>query len=99
MITAFTFAYAFGQTGFGKVFDRIGTLSLRHFSALRFLAPILGVLEAGNRSGAAQANADWFSINERALAICTVFSVLIQCPDIKPLKPAQSAQSTLSTSA
>jgi ACS family hexuronate transporter-like MFS transporter len=86
IINVFTFAYAFGQTLFGKIFDWIGTRlgfvlaigvwsvatmlhaishSLLTFSIFRGL---LGVSEAGNWPGATKANAEWFPINERALA-------------------------------
>ena len=86
IINVFTFAYAFGQTIFGKIFDWIGTRlgfvlaisvwslatmlhavanSLLTFSLFR---GILGVAEAGNWPGATKANAEWFPINERALA-------------------------------
>ena len=86
IINVFTFAYAFGQTLFGKIFDWIGTRlgfvlsivvwslatmahalsnSLMSFAVFRGL---LGVAEAGNWPGATKANAEWFPINERALA-------------------------------
>ena len=86
IINVFTFAYAFGQTIFGKIFDWIGTRlgfvlaisvwslatmlhavanSMASFSLFR---GILGVAEAGNWPGATKANAEWFPINERALA-------------------------------
>ena len=86
IINVFTFAYAFGQSLFGKLFDWIGTRlgfvlaisvwslatmlhaianSLVSFSVFRGL---LGVAEAGNWPGATKANAEWFPINERALA-------------------------------
>ena len=86
IINVFTFAYAFGQTLFGRIFDWIGTRlgfviaisvwslatmlhavanSLLTFSIFRGL---LGVSEAGNWPGATKANAEWFPINERALA-------------------------------
>ena len=86
IINVFTFAYAFGQSLFGKIFDWIGTrigfvlaigvwslatilhalaTSLLSFSIFRGL---LGVSEAGNWPGATKANAEWFPINERALA-------------------------------
>lgn len=86
IINVFTFAYAFGQTIFGRIFDWIGTrlgfvlaisvwsiatmlhavsTSLLTFSLFRGL---LGVSEAGNWPGATKANAEWFPINERALA-------------------------------
>jgi len=86
IINVFTFAYAFGQTLFGKIFDWIGTRlgfvlaigvwslatilhafanSLTTFSLFRGL---LGLSEAGNWPGATKANAEWFPINERALA-------------------------------
>ena len=86
IINVFTFAYAFGQTIFGKIFDWIGTRlgfvlaisvwslatmlhavanSMATFSIFR---GILGVAEAGNWPGATKANAEWFPINERALA-------------------------------
>lgn len=86
ILNIFTFAYAFGQTLFGKIFDWIGTrlgfvLSIVVWSAatmlhavasglLSFAAfrAILGVSEAGNWPGATKANAEWFPINERALA-------------------------------
>ena len=86
IINVFTFAYAFGQTIFGKIFDWVGVRlgfvlaigiwsiatmlhavanSLLTFSLFR---GILGVSEAGNWPGATKANAEWFPINERALA-------------------------------
>ena len=86
IINVFTFAYAFGQTLFGKIFDWIGVrlgfvlaiavwslatiahaaaASLTSFAIFRGL---LGVSEAGNWPGATKANAEWFPINERALA-------------------------------
>lgn len=86
ILNVFTFAYAFGQTLFGKIFDWIGTrlgfvlaigvwslatalhavaTSLTSFAVFRGL---LGVSEAGNWPGATKANAEWFPINERALA-------------------------------
>lgn len=86
ILNVFTFAYAFGQTLFGKIFDWIGTrlgfvlsivvwsiatmlhavaTSLASFAVFRGL---LGVSEAGNWPGATKANAEWFPINERALA-------------------------------
>ncbi len=86
ILNVFTFAYAFGQTLFGKIFDWIGVrlgfvLSIVVWSAatilhafaqglLSFAAfrAILGVSEAGNWPGATKANAEWFPINERALA-------------------------------
>lgn len=86
ILNVFTFAYAFGQTLFGKIFDWIGTrlgfvLAIGVWSlatALHALATgltsfavfraILGVSEAGNWPGATKANAEWFPINERALA-------------------------------
>ena len=86
ILNVFTFAYAFGQSIFGKIFDWIGTrlgfvLSIVVWSAataLHALAQglfsfavfraILGVSEAGNWPGATKANAEWFPINERALA-------------------------------
>lgn len=86
ILNVFTFAYAFGQTIFGKVFDWIGTrlgfvLSIAVWSAATMLHAIaiglasfglfravLGVAEAGNWPGAAKANAEWFPVNERALA-------------------------------
>lgn len=86
IINVFTFAYAFGQTLFGKIFDWIGTrlgfvLSITVWSAATMLHAVatgllsfsvfrglLGVAEAGNWPGATKANAEWFPINERALA-------------------------------
>ncbi|MBC6403153.1 MAG: MFS transporter [Hyphomonadaceae bacterium] len=86
IINVFTFAYAFGQILFGKVFDWIGTrigfvLSITVWSAATMLHAvatsvltfslfrgILGVAEAGNWPGATKANAEWFPIDERALA-------------------------------
>ncbi len=86
ILNVFTFAYAFGQTLFGKIFDWIGTrlgfvLSIVVWSAATMLhavasgltsfavfRAILGVSEAGNWPGATKANAEWFPINERALA-------------------------------
>lgn len=86
ILNVFTFAYAFGQTLFGKIFDWIGTrlgfvLSIVVWSAATMLHAaatglasfavfrgILGVSEAGNWPGATKANAEWFPINERALA-------------------------------
>ncbi|MEO0870582.1 MAG: MFS transporter [Pseudomonadota bacterium] len=86
ILNIFTFAYAFGQTLFGKIFDWVGTrlgfvLSIVVWSAatmlhaaasglLSFAAfrAVLGVSEAGNWPGATKANAEWFPINERALA-------------------------------
>jgi ACS family hexuronate transporter-like MFS transporter len=86
IINVFTFAYAFGQTLFGKIFDWIGTrlgfvLSITVWSAatmlhaaasgllsFSILRGLLGVAEAGNWPGATKANAEWFPINERALA-------------------------------
>lgn len=86
IINVFTFAYAFGQTIFGRIFDWIGVrlgfvLAISVWSvatALHALANslltfsifrgILGVAEAGNWPGATKANAEWFPINERALA-------------------------------
>lgn len=86
ILNVFTFAYAFGQTLFGKIFDWIGTrlgfvlaigvwslatvlhafaTGLMSFAVFR---AILGVSEAGNWPGATKANAEWFPINERALA-------------------------------
>ncbi|MEO9469782.1 MFS transporter [Parasphingorhabdus sp.] len=86
ILNVFTFAYAFGQTLFGKIFDWIGTrlgfvlaigvwslatvlhavaTGLASFAVFR---AILGVSEAGNWPGATKANAEWFPINERALA-------------------------------
>ncbi len=86
ILNVFTFAYAFGQTLFGKIFDWIGTrmgfvLSIAVWSAATILHSVasglasfalfrglLGVSEAGNWPGATKANAEWFPINERALA-------------------------------
>ena len=86
IINIFTFAYAFGQTIFGKIFDWIGVrlgfvLSIVVWSAATILHALatqmasfaifrglLGVAEAGNWPGATKANAEWFPINERALA-------------------------------
>lgn len=86
IINVFTFAYAFGQTLFGKIFDWIGVrlgfvLSIVVWSAATALHAvangltsfavyrgILGIAEAGNWPGATKANAEWFPINERALA-------------------------------
>lgn len=86
IINVFTFAYAFGQTLFGKIFDWIGTrlgfvLSIVVWSAATMLHAfshslltfsifrgLLGVSEAGNWPGATKANAEWFPIDERALA-------------------------------
>lgn len=86
IINVFTFAYAFGQTIFGKIFDWIGTrlgfvLSIVVWSAATMLHALangltsfaifrglLGVSEAGNWPGATKANAEWFPIDERALA-------------------------------
>ncbi|MEL7446490.1 MAG: MFS transporter [Pseudomonadota bacterium] len=86
ILNVFTFAYAFGQSIFGKIFDWIGTrlgfvLSIVVWSAATVLhafaqgllsfaifRAILGVSEAGNWPGATKANAEWFPINERALA-------------------------------
>ena len=86
IINVFTFAYAFGQTLFGKIFDWIGTrlgfvLSIAVWSAATMLHAtatgllsfsvfrgLLGAAEAGNWPGATKANAEWFPINERALA-------------------------------
>ena len=86
ILNVFTFAYAFGQTLFGKIFDWIGVrlgfvLSIVVWSAATMLhavasgltsfaiyRAILGVSEAGNWPGATKANAEWFPINERALA-------------------------------
>ena len=85
-MNVFTFAYAFGQTLFGKIFDWIGTrlgfvLSIVVWSAATMLHAaatgltsfavfrgLLGLSEAGNWPGATKANAEWFPINERALA-------------------------------
>ncbi|MEP2988024.1 MAG: MFS transporter [Parasphingorhabdus sp.] len=86
ILNVFTFAYAFGQTLFGKIFDWIGTrlgfvLAIGVWSLATMLhavasgltsfaiyRAILGVSEAGNWPGATKANAEWFPINERALA-------------------------------
>ncbi len=86
ILNVFTFAYAFGQSIFGKIFDWIGTrlgfvLSIVVWSAATMLhavaqglltfsifRAVLGVSEAGNWPGATKANAEWFPINERALA-------------------------------
>ena len=86
IINVFTFAYAFGQTLFGKVFDWIGTrlgfilsiavwstATMLHAAATGLLSfsvfrGLLGAAEAGNWPGATKANAEWFPINERALA-------------------------------
>ncbi len=86
ILNVFTFAYAFGQTIFGRVFDWIGTrlgfvLSIAVWSAATMLHAVasglasfavcralLGVSEAGNWPGATKANAEWFPIDERALA-------------------------------
>ena len=86
ILNVFTFAYAFGQTLFGKIFDWIGTrlgfvLSIVVWSAATILHAfanslasfaifrgLLGVSEAGNWPGATKANAEWFPIDERALA-------------------------------
>ena len=86
ILNVFTFAYAFGQTLFGKIFDWIGTrlgfvLSIVVWSAatmlhaastglasFAFFRGVLGLAEAGNWPGATKANAEWFPINERALA-------------------------------
>lgn len=86
IINVFTFAYAFGQTLFGKIFDWIGTrlgfvLSIVVWSLATILHAaasgltsfaifrgLLGISEAGNWPGATKANAEWFPINERALA-------------------------------
>ncbi len=86
ILNVFTFAYAFGQTLFGKIFDWIGTrlgfvLSIVVWSAATMLHAaatgltsfavfrgLLGLAEAGNWPGATKANAEWFPINERALA-------------------------------
>lgn len=86
IINVFTFAYAFGQTLFGKIFDWIGTrlgfvLAISVWSVATMLHAVasgiasfsvfrglLGVSEAGNWPGATKANAEWFPINERALA-------------------------------
>jgi ACS family hexuronate transporter-like MFS transporter len=86
ILNVFTFAYAFGQTIFGRIFDWIGTrlgfvLSIVVWSAatmahaaargivsFAIMRAVLGVSEAGNWPGATKANAEWFPINERALA-------------------------------
>jgi len=86
ILNVFTFAYAFGQSIFGKIFDWIGVrlgfvLSIVVWSVATMLhafaqgllsfavfRAILGVSEAGNWPGATKANAEWFPINERALA-------------------------------
>ncbi|MEZ5512916.1 MAG: MFS transporter [Steroidobacteraceae bacterium] len=86
ILNVFTFAYAFGQSIFGKIFDWIGTrlgfiLSIVVWSAATMLHAVaaglasftlfralLGLAEAGNWPGATKANAEWFPINERALA-------------------------------
>ncbi len=86
IINVFTFAYAFGQTLFGKIFDWIGVrlgfvLAIAAWSIATILHAfatnltsfaifrgLLGVSEAGNWPGATKANAEWFPINERALA-------------------------------
>ncbi|ANY20234.1 Hexuronate transporter [Tsuneonella dongtanensis] len=86
ILNFFTFAYAFGQTLFGKIFDWIGTrlgfvLSIAVWSAatmlhavatglagFAFFRTLLGLSEAGNWPGATKANAEWFPIDERALA-------------------------------
>ncbi|NVE93445.1 MFS transporter [Altererythrobacter sp. JGD-16] len=86
ILNVFTFAYAFGQSIFGKIFDWIGTrmgfiLSIVVWSAATILhafarglltfsifRALLGVAEAGNWPGATKANAEWFPIDERALA-------------------------------
>lgn len=86
ILNVFTFAYAFGQSIFGKIFDWIGVrlgfvLSIVVWSAATILhafarglvsfaifRAVLGVSEAGNWPGATKANAEWFPINERALA-------------------------------
>ncbi|MEL6709467.1 MAG: MFS transporter [Pseudomonadota bacterium] len=86
ILNVFTFAYAFGQSIFGKIFDWIGVrlgfvLSIVVWSAATILhafaqglasfaifRAILGVSEAGNWPGATKANAEWFPIDERALA-------------------------------
>lgn len=86
ILNVFTFAYAFGQTLFGKIFDWIGTrlgfvLSIVVWSGATMLHAaatglasfaifrgFLGLAEAGNWPGATKANAEWFPINERALA-------------------------------
>ncbi|PFG34452.1 MFS transporter [Sanguibacter antarcticus] len=86
VINIFTFAYAFGQSIFGRIFDWVGTrlgfvLSIVAWSAATMLHALatglvsfsifrgaMGVSEAGNWPGATKANAEWFPINERALA-------------------------------
>ncbi|MEO0439956.1 MAG: MFS transporter [Pseudomonadota bacterium] len=86
IINVFTFAYAFGQTLFGKIFDWIGVrlgfvlaiaawsiATILHAFATNLMSfavfrGLLGVSEAGNWPGATKANAEWFPINERALA-------------------------------
>jgi ACS family hexuronate transporter-like MFS transporter len=86
ILNVFTFAYAFGQTIFGRIFDWIGTrlgfvLSIvvwsaatmahalaRGIASFAIMRAVLGVAEAGNWPGATKANAEWFPINERALA-------------------------------
>jgi len=86
ILNVFTFAYAFGQSIFGKIFDWVGTrlgfiLSITVWSIATMLHAVasgfasfaafrglLGVSEAGNWPGATKANAEWFPINERALA-------------------------------
>lgn len=86
ILNVFTFAYAFGQTLFGKIFDWIGTrlgfvLSISVWSlatiahafshgllSFSIFRGLLGVSEAGNWPGATKANAEWFPIDERALA-------------------------------
>lgn len=86
ILNFFTFAYAFGQSLFGKIFDWVGTrlgfiLSIAVWSVATMLhaaasglasfaafRALLGVAEAGNWPGAAKANAEWFPIDERALA-------------------------------
>ena len=86
ILNVFTFAYAFGQSLFGKIFDWIGTrlgfvLSIVVWSAATMLHAVasgiasfaiyrglLGTAEAGNWPGATKANAEWFPIDERALA-------------------------------
>jgi len=86
ILNVFTFAYAFGQTIFGKIFDWIGTrlgfvlsitvwsiATMLHalasgFASFALFRGLLGVSEAGNWPGATKANAEWFPINERALA-------------------------------
>lgn len=86
ILNIFTFAYALGQTIFGRIFDWIGTrlgfvLSIVVWSAatmahaaargivsFAIMRAVLGLSEAGNWPGATKANAEWFPINERALA-------------------------------